>query len=1186
MAKKKENEPKDPEKDRTKKAESDKQSQDSPLAFLEQIATLFKLRLLKDKLGVDAVDQNKLNELQTKLGGGADEKSEAEAEIGKIYRQVVEVDQATFHKEVTLEDSLQKAAIKDDELLGRARQMDARMQDLRNKGSEATTQAEVTASISDLNEIAEKLGLDIQVDREKIDRVVHQEVGKLHQLRDEIQLAKQRDEIREVGIGLGVRVKRDKKDEILKEEDFKDAPEDEKRVMRVKRGSQQHQKDADQFIADLKRDFEGDQLDRTDEEHLAEGFLKSKAQNRQRLRYGDGFEGIARADEFTLKAGLIYSDRLLDQIVKRSLKGIPAGARRDMLELQVRAMATDGIREAWTSKRKDLTPESVIGIIEQKLQEGFSGRQNPNTNDIDETMRRRSLKTAESEGDGQYFVEEDMFPGPDGVMMGQKRRRKGKGDDGQLAALMEKGVDMERISIAFSEKKREFDQRAGKVTGKEHVNEFSREFMEDLNKMYPDLSVEDRVYLLGQAEGLFGNEHYLFLRERIRHNDYEGYLKYLMSYLYKVGLREGQQDFQLQAMMREARTILASVGRNDLLAIYKAFEKTAVFHEAYFQLDREGYAKILNSWGVEPLQVFKNKEANSLNVKVTDLEGKKLNDLGIIKYDDLMQGGTWAHRLLYGDKGEIYDEEKVYDDMLVTLLYGGEDQACRIRGTKVVNLVTGAEVADLKDGLIVDGRQMSLESLIQDSRYMAGIAHDMWRLDGRIANVLDDVQVGGAVGANKELLTTWKIRRYAEEYGFVPTWMLEALSLDNFIYEIENYKDLVGAGMKKLFKGKGSNVEEVAQLINDHLKRRRNLRGEEFRTNYLPVEDVRLLSRKGMTWDEAKQEYLRRERLKGNIIDGSGLSENDKDGYGKQITLLHKKWSTNLFTTSERATIDGVDWKRVNAEYAEIMGVEKIGDTFEDFIKNFSFGRLSATEKFRGTDLKDYGGYFLKSGAVVDIFKSGFAGGATEAIAKIFGTMEGYLPYDSSGLRRFIIKEMEVMYSWDDEKWSVEVPKEKVKKGPNGELVDGNMDGKLLPNGEMMMDENGYWVSEMTTKKLNRGLLKDSLLGKTRMRKSRNERDIEYAAYSMVGSGTIDRDTVEEFLDMKYGGWLKNVKTKDLKIKIGGKEVVIIKGSRVFARSWRWLKRWLTLDDPMILFEAAWEDGKKAAGGFFKYVFG
>jgi len=252
----------------------------------------------------------------------------------------------------------------------------------------------------------------------------------------------------------------------------------------------------------------------------------------------------------------------------------------------------------------------------------------------------------------------------------------------------------------------------------------------------------------------------------------------------------------------------------------------------------------------------------------------------------------------------------------------------------------------------------------------------------------------------------------------------------------------------------------------------------------------------------------------------------------------------------------------VNAEYAEELGVESIGDTFEDFIKNFSLGRLSATEKFRGTDLKDYGGYFIKSGAVVDIFKSGFAGGATEAVAKIFGTMEGYLPYDSSGLRRFIKKEMEVMYSWDDKKWSVEVPKEEVKKGPNGEIIDGNLDGKKLPNGELMMDENGFWVSEKS-KKL---LYFDSLLGKTRMRKSRNERDIEYAVYSMVGSGTMDRETAEEFLDSKYGG--------------------IFKKNKYTARTWRWIKRWALLDDPLILLEAAWDDGKKSVSGFFKYVFG
>ena len=1133
MTKKPEDGPQNPEDKKRRKPESDRQSQDSPLAFLEQIATLFKLRLLKEKLGVDKIDQNKLNELQTKLGGGTNEKLEAETEIGKIYRQVIEVDQATFHKEVTFEDSLQKATIKDDKLLSRARQVDVRMQGLRRKGSEDTTEAEVTASIVGLNEIAEKLGLDMKVDKEKIDRVVHQEVGKLHQLRDEIQLVKQRDEIREVGVGLETKTKRDKKDEILKEEDFKDEPEDKKRVMKIKRGSQQHQKDTNQYIADLKRDFEGDQLERTDEEHLAEGFLESKVQNRQRLRYGDGFKGIARADEFTFKAGLIYSDRLVDQIVRRVTKGISVGTKRDLLELRTRMVATEGIVEAWTSRRKDLAPEDVITMVEQKIQQGF-GEQPERPGVVEESPQASPYDTLQ--------------------MPGQRRRGKG---NGRIEALDAMGIDMASVSRAFSERKRDFDRRG--IVGKKHREQFGGEFMADLEQLYPGLDKRAYQYLYSGATEMFGNEHYTLLEAKINSGDYEGYLKYLMSYLYKVGLREGSQDFQLQIMMREARTKLADVGRSDLLDIYKAFEKTAVFHEAYFQLDREGYAKILNSWGVEPLQVFKNKEVNTLNIEVTKKDGEKLNDLGVIKYDDLLQSVTWSHRLIYGDKKgseSHFDEEKVYDDMLVTLLYGNENEACRISGSKVKNMVTGLEVADLADRIMVDGEEMNLESLIKDSRYMAGIAHDMWRLDGRCANVLDDVSISGAVGLNKYLLTTWKIRRYAEESGFIPTWMFEALSLDNFIYEIENYKDLIGAGMKKLFKDKGGDGVAVAQLINDHLKRRRVVRGEEFRTNYLPIEDVRLLSRKTFTLKDAEIEYVRRQKLAGNVVD-----VNNSD-YKMQIGLLHKKWSTNVFSTSERAQIDAVDWKRVNAEYAEELGVESIGDTFEDFIKNFSLGRLSATEKFRGTDLKDYGGYFIKSGAVVDIFKSGFAGGATEAVAKIFGTMEGYLPYDSSGLRRFIKKEMEVMYSWDDKKWSVEVPKEEVKKGPNGEIIDGNLDGKKLPNGELMMDENGFWVSEKS-KKL---LYFDSLLGKTRMRKSRNERDIEYAVYSMVGSGTMDRETAEEFLDSKYGG--------------------IFKKNKYTARTWRWIKRWALLDDPLILLEAAWDDGKKSVSGFFKYVFG
>lgn len=1130
-----------------------KKAEESPLAFLEQLATLFKLRIVKDSTQISNLSQDKLNEIQAKLGGSSEERAEAEASITEIYESVMRADYMTYHKSTTLEDALATANVPEDSgAFDVAESVDMRISFIRGKieagdwQDDTIPEEEIRVAIEGLNSLADLTGVDLKVDREKIDLQVRREVGELHRLRDSIQIIRQRQEIGHIGRGIDPENKRNLRDMILDVEDFSDQPRPENRILRVVRGNPQHQAEAEEYIESLRRDFTGDELDRLDEEHLAEGFIRSRLQNRRRLRYGDGMAGIEAADELTMRAGLIYSDRLVDLVVRRRLRGVPQGVGRDMLELQLRSQATMGIMEAWTNRKRDLTTDEVLRIIDLSTTQEY--RNEPDG--VGEVGA-----TYEDPEDG-YYVEDVLDP--DGQVMGQRRRRN-KRVDTTLQALIAKGVDIESLTRAFVERKRDFDVRG--VVGSEHVRTFSAAFDEDLKRMYPGLSLKERQYLSLSAESLFGNEHYQILKERVRTGDYEGYLKYLMSFLYKVGLREGSQDFQLQVMMREARTILANVGRSDLLAIYKSFEKTAVFHEAYFQLDREGYAKILNSWGVEPLQVFKNEEANSLNWEVKNTNGEKINDLGIIKYDDLMQSGNWAHRLIYGDKGEIYNEEKVYDDMLVTLLYGNEENACRIKDGQVINIVTGAAVANLKDRIVVDGREMNLETLIQDGRYMAGIAHDIWRLDGRIANVLDDVQIGAAVGANKELLTTWKIRRYAEEYGFVPTWMLEALSLDNYIYEIENYKDLVGAGMKKLFKGKGVGGEAVAKMINLHLKRRRDLRGEEFRTNYLPVEDVRLLSRASMSWEDSKNEYLRRQKLIGNSIDWDSLNASDKAAYTEQINYLHKKWSTNLFSASERAEINGVDWKSVNQAYAKILGVESIGDTFEDFIKHFSFGRLSATEKFRGTDLKDYGGYFLKSGKVVDIFKGGFSGGATEAIAQIFGTMEGYLPYDSSGLRRFIIKEMEVMYSWDDKKWSVQVPKEEVKKGPNGDLVDGNMDGKRLPNGEMMMDENGYWKSEMSTKML----YGDSLLGKSRMRKSRNERDIEYAVYAMVGSGTIDRETAEEFLDRRYGG--------------------IFKRNKYLSRAWRWIKRMAILDDPWILAEVGWEDGKKVAGAMLKQIF-
>lgn len=1142
-----------------------KPAKESPLSFLEQVATLFKLRLLRNRLGVEGINADKIMELETKLVGSEEEQIEAESEIKGLFDKILQVDKATFHKVETLEETLEVANIQGS-AVNDARRVDGAIAELREKGEDQVKEEDIQPVLDILVKLSDAAGVEIETNKEQVDVVVHKEVAELHRLKDWAQLRNSRKELGELIRKKTKKTKREQRELFLEQEDFKKDRIENKRILRVSRGTKQHQEEADTYISSLQRDFEGDQLERTDEKHLAEGFLESKRQNRRSLRYGDGLEGARNADILTIQAGNIYADRLIDLIVERELRKYLPGSGREPLEIQLRAKALEGVMGAWTSRGKDLTSEQVIERIEQRVRVDEGGASERRT-------RREQGQRRSAYGNPPDDLDPLEEMGQTSQWGGSMRKGLEKLDELKLA-----GVDIGREIAAFNEKKQEY-ARGGR-SGKGQRIEFAREFVDDLKARYPNLDDETYRDLFSSVEGMFGNEHYVFLKEKLGNMDYEGYLKYLMSYLYKVGLREGRQDFQLQIMMREARTILATVGRRDLLEIYEAFEKTAIFHDAYFQLDREGYAKILNQWGVEPLQVFKDKEANTLNVKVKTVgsegaESKDLSDLSVIAFDDMMQSRVWAHRLLYGTKGEIYDADKVYDDMIVTQLYGGSDQVLRVEGEEVKDVVSGEVVARLTDQLLVDGATTptNLATLLQDSKYMVGTAHDMWRLDGRIANVLDDVQIGAALGANKGLLTVWKIKRYAEEYGFISPYMFEALELDNFIYEVENYKDLVGAGMKELFKGGGGDGAAVAGIVNEHIKRLRILRGEEFRTNYLPIEDVRLLSRQSMTWEEAKAEYLQREALMGNIINWDALSPGDRTAYTEQITNLHSKWQKNLFSADEWRKIKRVNWKMINAEYAKILGVESIGDNFEDFVENFSFGRLSATKKFRGTDLQDYGGYYLKSGAVVDIYKSGLGGGATEAIQKMFGTMEGYLPYDKSGFRRFAMKEMEVMYSWDDRRLSVEIPETD---------ADGRMSGgKMLPNGEIMTDETGQWAHT----KERKILLGKSLLEEGRMRKPRTERDIEYATYSMVGSGTLDRAAAEEFLDLKYGGWLKGIKWGGIKIKVKGKDVVLVPGSRPFARMWRWLKRWAWLDDPAIFWEAAWDDGKKVLGSAWKQLF-
>jgi len=138
----------------------------------------------------------------------------------------------------------------------------------------------------------------------------------------------------------------------------------------------------------------------------------------------------------------------------------------------------------------------------------------------------------------------------------------------QLDELKLAGIDIGQEIAAFNEKKQIYAKQG--LSGKLNREKFASEFIDELKIRCPGMDKEVYAQLYGSVEGMFGNEHYVFLKEKLHNMDYEGYLKYLMSYLYKVGLREGHQDFQLQIMMREARTVFANVGRQDLLNIYEA----------------------------------------------------------------------------------------------------------------------------------------------------------------------------------------------------------------------------------------------------------------------------------------------------------------------------------------------------------------------------------------------------------------------------------------------------------------------------------------------------------------------------------------------------------------------------------------------------------------------------------------
>lgn len=728
---------------------------------------------------------------------------------------------------------------------------------------------------------------------------------------------------------------------------------------------------------------------------------------------------------------------------------------------------------------------------------------------------------------------------------------------------MLRGVAVERMGRVWS--------RRGSTSEKEGLDslysnvgeEFRRGRMWGDEDSDEDVRGADRRERRANENNPFGarekSESFVSMEEKLRNEDYKGYVKELMAYLHKVGLAEGRQDWELGRIMREAREKLTNQPDESLLKLYSGFEILTSLHERFPKLrSAEDYAGMLNAMGVEPYQAWLDTYANSLtyDVEVGEGEAREKKDLAAWRFYDDMQSEKWANKLIYTSHLSV---DEVFDQMTLSRLYGEGEYDIDVEHRVIKRRGTHEEHA-FDETIKVDGEERRIESFIKDARWMSGIAYDLWRYNGRWANLLDNIHIGEAK-INKPLMSVYKIRRYCETYGIVPSYMFEALGMDTYIFSFENYKGLLGKGIGDVLEmNPGVDKDEVVGILSSKLTKKRSIRGEEFNADYVSLDDARIIGRRDFSMQDARVEYARRQKAKGySILDENGnLSAKDE----RQASFLYKAWKKLILTDDQRSKLEGVDWVATNAKLARRLGYpegQSIGDSFDDFINNFSFSRLTRytgnanASGLRSTDLQDYGKYFSSAEKVAGVFKSGFSNGSTTAMVEAMGQMLGYLPYESSGFRRYAQTMMDVIYDL----------RAKTKFGffkepdTNG---DGSLKGEKTSSKEYLVDESGYWVPESESKRM---LFFNSPLELDKNIKSLGERDIEYALRYVVSQGVLSKAHAEQILDKRYG----------------------IFNIPYVSRFWRWTKRYALLDSPWYFIDSMIEQGKATGSAILKHIF-
>lgn len=1133
---------------RAEKGKSSVKSEaEGDLNFLESLASFVKLKMLRRKYEVAAVDSVELTKLEELMSsGGKEDKEEASEQIDSLFRRISEVEKRADDR-FGLPTALRGVKGISEETKEVASIFHTKLEDLRQSSTEGKLRkAEVVESLEMLEFLSKELGIELDTGASS-ENLFENERAELLQLRDRAKVLQYRKEIQAVSSS-------EKEtldtiwDDVLKREDFKESPDPEKRTFSVRRGpkKKERQSEVDEFINEFRKDINEKGVAKLSQEDLVRRILEAKKHADRALIYGKSLDQAEAAYDLAFGMSLVYQNELADRNVSELMEKLKIdSADKEGVEVNLRNAMEQDIQRLWTNEDE--------GNVAKELER------------VAEEIERKVL-------DGEELIEKSE---------GEKRF------DDEVAEIRE-----EEKKAAADKIRMRAEEYAGSLGGDaEHITS-----VEEAIKAGDRETLEELIRR-GDDNGGIEKE----LREALKRGT-EGYLKKLLAYLHKVGYQEGVQDFRLNALMNDARLKLADQPEEGYQKLYKTFTILEQFSDVFSKISTaEELAGAQKSIGVEPLQQWLGESSNKLKYKVK-IENLDVKSIAVWNFSDMLDTEGWSAKLIY--TGATHNGE-AYDNLLLNQLYGDGEYRLKEGFIEKKKELLGDQWEKMADGdlskmIKVDDEDVKLGSFIRDARWMASTAHGIWKYTGRFGNVVDSIDLGKA-RINKNLLSIYKNRAYIQEYGIARPYYYDMLGMDNFIYSFQNFKNLVKVGMTNLFvdsgivsatnisleKGnpviKSIEIEKIVDgkvkkvdFISDfhrRIKRIRTIQGEEFESNYIPLEDVKLLSEPKKYWDDythARKEYKKRQVAKGKYLSDKALNSEE---YRKQITIFQKRWQKNAYTTDELERINkhpNMDWKLINREYKERLdgAPNTLGDSFESFLQNFSYAKLADFGNVRDTDMENYGGYYVSSSKLTGNQKASFDNGSVQSLVETWSAMHSYLPHDSSGFNRFASIMLGTVVDLRRKRYgSIEIAPEN---------ADGSFIGHRLSNGEKLVDENGFWIADLNPdddpkkRPSTMRLVNQSVLGKDKNAKSLKERDVEFMMQFIVNKGALSRDEGNEFLNKRYGGIFKKLpkKTRD-----------------PGANLWRWFKRAVYLDSPWYFIDVAFDEGKKVISEFFKYVF-